>query len=150
LKLFRHRHYRCDEGIHEEPIFTGSIGTLATQYVQLRDVNVEEYIRRHNAYSTREAELYFRLRNEPIGFGVRELIRANPLKRKQFLKRLWVRMPMRPASLFLVYYVARMGFLDGLAGFRFALVRGIAYEYAVGLKLVELQKARGDSNAEPR
>jgi glycosyltransferase involved in cell wall biosynthesis len=140
LKLFRHNRYRCDEAIHEEPIFTGRIGRLTSQYVQQRDIDIEEYVRRHNGYSTREADLYFRLRIEPLAFGIGDLIRADPLKRKKLLKRLWVRTPMRPLILFLLFYVARLGFLDGIAGFRFALVRGIAYEYAVGLKLAELQK----------
>ncbi|MFI5282540.1 MAG: glycosyltransferase family 2 protein [Candidatus Dormibacterales bacterium] len=137
LKLFRHSNYRCDEAIHEQPIFTGRIGRLDSQYVQTRDISVEEYIRRHNAYSTREADLYFQLRNEPIGFGIGDLMRADPLKRKQLIKRVWVRVPMRPAILFVVFYIGRLGFLDGMAGLRFALVRGIAYEYAVALKLKE-------------
>jgi hypothetical protein len=148
LKLFRHRHYRCDEAVHEEPIFTGTIGTLTSQYVQVRDISIEEYIRRHNAYSTREAELYFRLRREPLVFGLRDLLRADPLKQRQLLKRIWVRMPMRPPILFLIFYFARLGFVDGMAGLRFALVRGLAYEYAVGLKLAELQKqARRDRSS---
>jgi glycosyltransferase involved in cell wall biosynthesis len=148
LKLFRHGHYRCDEAVHEEPIFTGTIGKLTCQYIQVREINMEEYIRRHNAYSTREAELYFRLRSEPLAFGPRDFIRADPLKRKQLLKRIWVRMPMRPPILFLIFYFARLGFVDGMAGLRFALVRGLAYEYAVGLKLAELQKqARRDRSS---
>lgn len=149
LKLFRHSHYRVDEAIHETPIFTGSIGRLTSQYVQLRDIDTQEYIRRHNAYSTREAELYFRFRSEPLGFRLGDLIRADPIDRKKLLKRLWVRMPMRPLLLFFVYYVARLGFLDGMAGLRFALVRGIGYEYAVGLKLGELRKQAKQSEARP-
>jgi glycosyltransferase involved in cell wall biosynthesis len=146
LKLFRHRCYSCDEAIHEQPIFTGSIGKLVSQYIQLRDLNIEEYIRKHNAYSTREAELYFRLRSEPVAFGIVDLVRADPLKRRQMLKRLWVRVPFRPPLLFLVFYLFRLGFLDGMAGFRFALIRGIAYEYAVGLKLGELHKRFTESD----
>lgn len=140
LKLFRHRYYRVDEAIHETPIFTGRIGKLKSQYIQRRDIDIEDYVRRHNAYSTREAELYFRLRREPLALGLSDLLRANPLERKKLLKRIWVRIPIRPAILFLIFYVLRLGFLDGLAGLRFALIRGIAYEYAVGLKLDELQK----------
>jgi hypothetical protein len=140
LKLFRHRYYRVDEAIHETPIFTGRVGKLNSRYIQRRDIDIEDYVRRHNAYSTREAELYFRLKREPLSFGLRDLLRANPLERKKLLKRMWVRLPMRPVILFLIFYVLRLGFLDRVAGLRFALIRGIAYEYAVGLKLAELEK----------
>jgi glycosyltransferase involved in cell wall biosynthesis len=149
LKLFRHTYYRVDEAVHETPIFTGRIGRLASQYLQLRDIDVEEYIRRNNSYSTREAELYDRLLGEPLGFGISGLIRADPLKRKGLLKRLWVRLPMRPVMLFFIFYVARLGFLDGATGFRFALVRGVGYEYTVGLKLKELRKRNQAGKVEP-
>jgi glycosyltransferase involved in cell wall biosynthesis len=149
LKLFRHSLYRADEAVHEAPVFTGRVGKLKSQYLQLRDIDMDEYIRRNNMYSTREAELYDRLLGEPLGFGISDLIRADLLKRKGLLKRLWVRLPMRPVMLFFIFYVARLGFLDGAAGFRFALVRGVGYEYAVGLQLKELRKRNQARKVEP-
>ena len=137
LKLFKHRYYSCEEAIHEQPIFTGSVGYLKNQYIQDNDKALYEYLERHNYYSTREAELYQQLRQQPLNLSIREFLANDALGREGMLKRLWVRLPGRPLLLFLVYYLLRGGFLDGREGLIFSLLRGAGYEFIIDLKLRE-------------
>ena len=49
-------------------------------------------------------------------------------------------MPLRPLVMFLGLYMGKRGFLDGRAGFAYAVLRAI-YEYMIVLKVEELKQA---------
>ena len=55
------------------------------------------------------------------------------------LRRIWVRLPLRSPIRFLVWYVARGGFLDGRPGFVFCVLMSY-YEFIIGAKLRELDR----------
>ena len=57
------------------------------------------------------------------------------------LRRVWVRLPCRPLLRFLIWYVARRGFLDGRQGFFFCLLMGF-YELTISAKLYELESGQ--------
>lgn len=148
LKLFKHRLFRCDEAIHERPIFSGRVGYLKNYYIHDDKKSLYEYIERHNIYSTREAELYRQLRQQPLDFDVRRFLTIDSVARKQMLKRLWVRLPMRPFLLFLLFYVVRRGFLDGPEGLIFSILRGAGYEFLIGIKEWEMNRVSGRSRGQ--
>lgn len=141
LKLFRHRLYRCDEAIHERPLFDGQVGYLKGYYLQEGKKTLFEYIERHNVYSSREAEFRRELRKAPLTLNVRQFLTADAVTRKRILTAIWVRMPMRPLVLFLVFYFVRLGFLDGRRGLIFSLLRGCGYEFLINIKQWETELA---------
>jgi hypothetical protein len=51
---------------------------------------------------------------------------------------LFYRLPFRPLFKFLILYVGKRGFLDGRAGFTYAMLQSI-YEYFIVLKTRELE-----------
>ena len=51
-------------------------------------------------------------------------------------QQVWPRVPMKPLAFFLYVYVVRLGFLDGRAGLRIAIMYG-AQELAVQVKIEE-------------
>ena len=63
----------------------------------------------------------------------------DPARRRQALKRLAYRLPGRPAAVFLLLYLLRLGFLDGRAGLHYCLLRAY-YEYLIDLKVMELDR----------
>ena len=65
--------------------------------------------------------------------------------RRRQLKRLFYRAPFRPAVKFLWLYIAKLGFLDGRAGFRYAVLQSI-YEYFITLKLREIRAQPSEAN----
>ena len=94
---------------------------------------IEHWVARHNRYSSDEVELVHRLRREPLAAGD---FFAGAVERRRMLKRLAARVGCRPLMRFLYLYVARMGFLDGHAGWVFCQLRG-AHEIHITAKLAE-------------
>ena len=54
-------------------------------------------------------------------------------------------MPARPLIKFLLLYCAKRGFLDGRAGFTYAVLQSF-YEYMIVLKSLELANCSGSQN----
>jgi glycosyltransferase involved in cell wall biosynthesis len=134
LRLFKHRlsHWENlglndlpgtgDIEVHEHIVLDGRIGFLQSALLHDDDRGITPWLDRHNKYATWEAHLYRKFRNEPVGMGPLGLLRLDPFRRKRVLRRIWVRLPMRPALRFLVWYLLRRGILDGRPGFVFCVL----------------------------
>jgi len=96
-----------------------------------------EWLRKHDRYSTMEAEL--RMQQRGRGEPASALFSADPLRRRKALKALVYALPGRPALIFLGLYLARGGILEGRAGLSFCLLRAW-YEFTIDLKYRELQR----------
>jgi len=91
------------------------------------------YFDKHNRYSDWEANLRIKgLMNDPreANVGARAL-----------LKRVFQAMPFKAPISFLHSYVLRLGFLDGRAGFDYAVARAMYY-WQIRIKTEEIRKAR--------
>jgi hypothetical protein len=145
LKLFKWRMYRCQEHIHEYPIFNGRIAYLKNPYDHIDRRSLTDYVQRHNIYSSQEAELYLQLRNQKLNFNMSKFFSSDSSTKKQMLKRLWVRFPdwSRPFLLFFWFYILNRGFLDGTQGLIFSILRGAIYEFQITIKLWEMRHSSG-------
>ena len=151
MRLFRRGHGRMedlelhdvpgtgDNEIHEHIKVDGATGYLRTPLRHDDYRGLTAWLDRHNRYATWEAHLYRKFRREPIGVGPVGFLRLDPFQRKRVLRRVWVRLPLRSPIRFLVWYVARGGFLDGRPGFVFCVLMSY-YEFIIGAKLRELGK----------
>jgi glycosyltransferase involved in cell wall biosynthesis len=126
-----------DNEIHEHVKVDGPTGYLRTPLRHDDYRGLTPWLDRHNRYATWEAHLYRKFRREPIGVGPIGFLRLDPFRRKRVLRRIWVRLPLRSPIRFLVWYVARGGFLDGRPGFVFCVLMSY-YEFIIGAKLREL------------
>lgn len=158
LRLFRHHKGRYenlntesiantgDNEVHEHIILNGNVGYLKQDMLHIDSRDLYHWLDRHNRYSNWEARVYYNLLN---GMGDRDTIGAslfgNPVQRKRFLKKIWVHLPCRPLLRFIVFYILRLGFLDGRAGYIYARLLS-HYEYQIGIKLYELQQLGGQLN----
>jgi glycosyltransferase involved in cell wall biosynthesis len=150
LRLFKHRLGRFedlgltdlpstgDNEIHEHVVLDGRLGFLDHPLLHDDDRGLTAWLDRHNKYATWEARLYHRFRREPIGVGPIGFLRLDPFRRKRVLRRIWVRLPMRPVLRFLVWYVLRRGFLGGRPGFTFCALMAF-YELTITTKMRELE-----------
>lgn len=149
LRVFKHRLGRFedlglgalagtgDNEIHEHVELQGSVGLLENPLLHKDYRGLTQWLDRHNKYSTWEAHLYRKLKQEgPLG-DLRSIRNLNPIKRKRLLRRIWVRLPFRPPIRFFVWYFARGGFRDGYPAFVFCILMAW-YEFVIGLKLREL------------
>ncbi|MBA3412511.1 MAG: glycosyltransferase family 2 protein [Actinobacteria bacterium] len=127
-----------DNEIHEHVVVDGRVEFLENPLLHKDDRGLSAWLERHNRYATWEAHLYRKFRREPIGVGPVGLLRLDAFRRKRALRRVWVRLPFRPAVRFVVWYGLRRGFLDGRAGFIFCVLMSY-YEFIIGAKLRELE-----------
>jgi hypothetical protein len=67
------------------------------------------------------------------------LFSRDPNVRRRALKDVFFRLPARPLVRFLYSYVWRRGFLDGNAGFTYAVLL-MFYEYMITCKTLELRR----------
>jgi hypothetical protein len=118
-RLFDRRHARWSEdAVHEKVLYAVSPGTLAGDLLHESAEDIGRYLEKQNRYTTLAAqELYAR--------GVR----AGTLH-----------MLLSPLVRFFKFYVARLGFLDGLPGLAHISI-GCVNSFMKYAKLIELQKA---------
>jgi len=161
LRLFKHAAGRYenlgtenirntgDNEVHEHVIVdpqVGKVGYLKEDMLHIDFRDIFQWLARHNRYSNWEAQVYLNLLE---GRGEQGTIGGNlfgdSVQRKRALKKIWVRLPFKPTLRFLLFYVLRLGFLDGRAGYIYGRLLS-QYEYHIGVKLYELRTFGGQLN----
>jgi len=141
LRLFRPEKIRYERLVNPVSIVDGQVGSL-TGYLDHFPFSkgIHHWIDRHNSYSTLEAQQIMENRGRHARFSVRKAFFARDFHERRFhQKELFYRIPLRPLVKFLLLYVAKRGFLDGTAGFRYAVLQAM-YEYMIVLKVRELSR----------
>lgn len=105
---------------------------------------ISHWFERHNRYSTDEARHAAELMEEAIDWA--GLLSDDVQRRRRALKDLSYRLPLRPLLRFLYVYVLRRGFLDGRAGFDYAVMMAV-YEYMTTLKTRLLRRDAEEEEA---
>ena len=162
LRLFRHRAGRYenlqtadipntgDNEVHEHVMVDGPVGYIKQDMLHEDFRDLYHWLARHNRYSNWEAQVYYNLLT---GMGDGGTIGANlfgdAVQRKRFLKKIWVRLPFKPLLRFVLFYILRLGFLDGRAGYIYGRLLS-QYEYQIGVKLFELRQFGGQLNVTPQ
>jgi glycosyltransferase involved in cell wall biosynthesis len=118
-----------DNEIHVHVVFPGKPGLLKGRILHRDRESLFHYFDRHNRYSEWEAKL--RLRGE--------LPRRDELQpgMRGLLKRAFAALPFQGTLAFLAFYVGRLGFLDGRAGYHYALGKAFYY-WQIRVKQLEL------------
>jgi hypothetical protein len=126
LRLFKHRLGRYermpvdpgtrtgDNEAHEHVELQGRALRLRHELDHHAYPSVAVWVEKHNRYAVWEASMYERFLREPIPASI------GPGKRfKRMLKKVYLRLPMRPVVRFIYAYLFRLGFLDGRPGLVF-------------------------------
>lgn len=100
---------------------------------------VNDWLARHLRYAHAEALQSQHERASPIAWG--QLLSPDPTRRRRALKHAASMLPLRPFLRFLYVYGVRRGFLDGRAGFDYAVMISL-YQYFIGLNERELRHGR--------
>ena len=114
---------------HYQPAIKGR--TFALKHRMLHDDHdsLYHYFDKHNRYSDWEAQLRSKgLMNDP---------REANLGLRSMMKKVLDNLPFKPLISFLHSYILKFGFLDGAAGFHYAMARA-TYYWQIGLKMDEL------------
>ena len=125
----------CKQGHGQKEITDGPLHYFKEGWLHdALSKGLEQWIERHNTYSTEEVELIQQLRQEKM--ALREIVAKDPILRRRSLKRLAAKLPGRPLLRFLYTYVWRRGFLDGRSGLTYCLLR-FAHDVHIIAKLEE-------------
>lgn len=143
LRLFRHKLGRYermpvapgsqtgDNEAHEHVELNGRALKLRHELDHHAYPDLSTWVEKHNRYASWEAQMYDRFRSEPIPTGI------GPAKRlKRRLKKLYLRLPMRPLIRFVYAYFFRLGFLDGMPGLVFCTLLAF-YDFLCWAKVYE-------------
>lgn len=125
------------------PGVDGEVGTIEEPFLHFAfSKGLADWIDRHNRYSTREAELEMKSAKR---VSVRELFSKDRARRRNGLRAFSRRLPIRPWLRFVYQYFAKLGFLDGRAGWTFSCLMA-EYERWIVLKRDELIQWSEPSN----
>ncbi|MEM8806935.1 MAG: glycosyltransferase family 2 protein [Cyanobacteria bacterium P01_G01_bin.38] len=159
LRLFRHAKGRYenlnteeirntgDNEVHEHVIVEGGkVGYLKNDMLHIDFRDLYHWLARHNRYSNWEARVYYNLLTGMADGGtIGANLFGDSVQRKRFLKKIWVRLPFKPLLRFVLFYIIRLGFLDGYPGYVYGRLLS-QYEYQIGVKLYELKTFGGRLN----
>jgi glycosyltransferase involved in cell wall biosynthesis len=140
MRLFRPEKMRYERLVNPISIADGPVGQVAGYLDHFPfSKGMGQWIDRHNGYSRFEAQQIISNRQAGEGFSWVKAFTAKDFHQRRYhQKELFYRLPFRPLVKFLLLYVAKRGFLDGRAGFTYAMLQSI-YEYFIVLKVRELE-----------
>ena len=135
-RLVRIGRVRVEREINEEYITDGKVGYLVSHFHHYPfNKGFASWLEKHNRYSTMEARLIIQGGIDWPSF--KSFFASDPAIRRKALKAFVYHMPGRPLLVFFAFYLLRLGFLDGQAGFAFCLLRCF-YEFMINCKVKEL------------
>lgn len=142
MRLIRPEKIRHERLINTVSIADGPVGQVAGYLDHFPfSKGMGHWIDRHNGYSRFEAEqIISNLRDGECFSWGKAFIAKDFHERRYHQKEVFYRLPFRPLVKFLLLYVAKRGFLDGRAGFTYAVLQAV-YEYFIVLKVRELEAA---------
>jgi glycosyltransferase involved in cell wall biosynthesis len=128
--------YYEPRAVHEYPNVEGPIGELHGHLIHYSfNKGLEEWFVKHCRYAAFEAEENLKVLNSPDHVVYwKGLVSTDPVVRRKALKELSMRLPFRPTLRFLYSFVVRRGFLDGIAGYRYAKMLSL-YEQMIVLNI---------------
>lgn len=150
LRFFKRGKARYEEReVHEHMLADGPTAYLRGHLEHYDRNGLERYMEKHNRYSTLEAREIVRRRRLSAEDRAKEPEIGGPTAFRRFIKnRVYAWLPAKWLWRFLFMYVARLGFLDGVTGFRFCLFIS-AYEMLIGLKMIELEQEAAERVPQP-
>jgi glycosyltransferase involved in cell wall biosynthesis len=138
-RLFRPEVVRYERLVNPVTIIAGPTATISGYLDHFPfSKGMNHWLDRHNSYSTLEAQQIAMGRDSGQSLNLLAAITSrDPSERRRHQKELFYRMPGRPLLKFFLLYFAKRGFLDGRAGFTYAVLQAF-YEYIIVLKTKEL------------
>lgn len=126
-----------DNEVHENVSVDGRTGLLQSWLTHESNETLSFWIKKQNEFS--DWNSIRRERQLGEGFpNISWLLSRDPLKRRKWLKAIYIRMPCKPIIMFLYLYIFQLGILDRKAGLYFCALRA-CHELNIEAKRYELR-----------
>lgn len=135
-----------DAEVHENVVVDGLCGSLEEHLDHNSNEDLFFWIKKQNEFSTWNAVRRKAQLSEAIPFSL--LLSKDPVKKRRALKAIFLRLPFKPALMFIYLYILKGGFRDGPAGYYFCALRA-AHELNVSAKVFEATVASHKEKAKP-
>ena len=141
IRMFMPNHVSYERLVNPITVIDGPVGNLDGYLNHFPfSKGMSHWMARHNSYSTLEAQQIISNRKQGGEFSIYKAFFEKDFNvRRYHQKELFYRLPARPVVKFLILYFLKFGILDGVAGFRYAVLQAV-YEYMIVLKVQELDK----------
>ncbi len=124
-----------DMEVHEHPVLDGPVGDIGAMLEHHDFRGLASYIGKHNEYSTWEVNRYQWLHSDEANEKDWAALNKRQSFKYRHLNKWWM-----GTFYFLISYVQKRGFLDGIQGYRFAKMKKRYFE-EIRLKIIETQSA---------
>ncbi len=141
VRLFRPENIHYERLVNPVTIVDGKTGEVRGYLDHFPfSKGLRHWLERHNSYSSFEAQQIQDNRAKGKQFNVMKAFFAPDFNERRYhQKELFYRLPFRPLLKFVIFYIAKKGFLDGRPGLAYATLQAF-YEYMIVLKVVELER----------
>jgi glycosyltransferase involved in cell wall biosynthesis len=137
-RVYRPEKIRWERLVNPVSVVDGETGRLKEHFIHYPfSKGISFWFERHIKYADFEAQEMLRVMCEGVQFG--KVFSSDRQERRRALKRIFYKMPFRPLIKFFVLYFLRRGFLDGRAGFYYAIMQS-NYEFMISLRAREIQR----------
>lgn len=131
-RLFKKGSVKVEREINEEYTASGVTSKLNSHLLHYPfNKGLHWWFHKHNNYSEMEAVKMVEEINESINF--KYIFSNDAIIRRRFFKRFSYKIPFRPQFIFFIFYILKLGFLDGKAGYDFCRMRKV-YETMIDIK----------------
>lgn len=151
IRLFLHDKVHYERLVNSITVVDGPVGEIAAHFNHFSfSKGMSHWFEKHNRYSSLEAaQIVFNTQTK-AKFSLRKAFFSKAINERRFhQKEMYYRAPFRPLLMFGLLYFLKRGFLDGRAGFTYALLRSI-YEYMIVLKVREMKTVEPAPSSKPR
>ena len=126
-----------DAEVHENVVVEGRCSKLTGLLDHDSQENLSFWVKKQNEFSDWNAKRRIVQLREGIP-PIQYLWSGDPSKVRRLLKAVFIRLPFKPALMFVYLYWVKKGFLDGRAGYYFCKLRSM-HELNINAKVFELQ-----------
>lgn len=143
LRLFRMKKGRCEDRKYDQHfICEGKIFKLRNDILDENNINISEWINRHNRWSSAEVEELLQISSENTN-KIKVKYFGTPIERRRWMRaKVYNHFPLfiRAFLYFFYRYFLRLGFLDGKEGLIFHFLQGFWYKFLIDAKIYEIRK----------
>ena len=132
-----------DNEAHEHVELKGRALRLSQELEHHAYPTIAIWVEKHNRYAVWEAAMYDRFLNEPVPATI-----GRDKRLKRWLKKIYLRLPMRPLVRFVYAYFLRLGFLDGRPGLVFCTLLAF-YDFLAWANVYEQRVAQATEDFLP-
>lgn len=141
LRLFKHKNIRYErrEANSHPIVHSGKISYLKGHILNYDRRPFKIYLSKINEFSDLESKAYLNvIKNKNQVSLLKGKLFGTTIQRRRYLKNLFIKLPFRPLIIFLYLYIFRLGFLDGNAGFHWAVYK-MFLEWSISRKIEEIK-----------